>query len=352
MKRLLAGLALGAILLGPAAAQDGTPDSTAHLLQQAHDLYERLDVERAMPLLRRVLSPDWTFPVATAQRVDAYSYLAACLVLLGQGDSAAVYFRAALENDPFTGLDPRRFTPGQLAAFQAARRLTFAVGTRRVNAVGVDPRTERLTFTIVTTHAATVQVAVRSADAAVNRVLYRGESDGLREIPWDGLVAGGRLVPPGRYELLVDGRSRLLGRSDSAHVYFDVRHRHPALEDTLPDLRPRQLRPEHYPSSAATGDLAKGVGLAAGVALLAALADQRLGSGGAGLPAAVAATATVSGVLAFVWRSHHRDVPANSPENTRRRQERHDANEATRRRNAERMAQTVLLITPASGLGP
>jgi hypothetical protein len=221
-----------------------------------------------------------------------------------------------------------------------------------VNAVRVDPRTERLTFTIVTTHAATVQVAVRSADAAVNRVLYHGESDGLREIPWDGLVADGRLAPPGRYEVLVDGRSRLLARSDSAHVYFDVRHQRPALEDTLPDLRPGQLLPEHYPSSAATGDLAKGVGLAAGVALLAALADQRLGSGGAGLPATVAATATVSGVLAFVWRSHHRDVPANSPENTRRRQKRHDANEATRRRNAERIAQTVLLITPASGLGP
>ena len=115
------GLALGAILLGSAAGQDGTRDSTARLLQQAHELYERLDVERALPLLRRVLSSDWPFAVATAQRVDAYTYLAACLVLLGQGDSAAVYFRAALENDPFTGLDPRRFTPGQLAAFQAAR---------------------------------------------------------------------------------------------------------------------------------------------------------------------------------------------------------------------------------------
>ena len=352
MKGLLVGLALGAILFGPAAAQEGAPDSTAQLLEHAHGLYERLDVERALPLLRRVLSPDWAFPVATAQRVDAYSYLAACLVLLGQGDSAAVYFRAALENDPFTGLDPRRFTPGQLAAFQAARRLTFAVAARPVNVVRVDPRTERLTFTIVTTHAATVQVEVRSADAAVHRELYHGESDGLREIPWDGLAAEGRLVPPGRYELVVDGRSRLLGRSDSAHVYFDVRHQLPALEDTLPDLRPRQLLPEHYPPSAATGDLAKGLGLAAGVALLAVLADRRLGSGDAELPAAVAATATVSGVIAFVWRRRHRDVPENGPANTRRRQERHDANEATRRRNAERIAQTVLLITPASGLGP
>jgi hypothetical protein len=352
MRALFAGLALGAILLGPAAAQDRTPDSTAHLLQAAHELYERLEVERALPLLRRVLSPDWAFAVTTAQRVDAYTFLAACLVLLGQGDSAAAFFRAALENDPFTDLDPRRFTPEQLAAFQNARRLTFAVGARPVSAVRVDPRTERLTFTVVTTHAAALQVEVRSADAPVSRVLYHGESEGLREIPWDGLVAEGRLAPPGRYELRVDGRSRLRGRSDSARVYFDVRHQLPALEDTLPDLGPRRLLPEHYPPSAAIVDLAKGLGVAAGVALLAALADRRLGSGGSGLPAAAAAAASVSGVVAFVWRRRHRDVPANIPENIRRRQERHAANEATRSRNEERIAQTILLIAPASGLGP
>jgi len=352
VNRILARLALGAILVGPAAAQEPASDSTAQLLQQAHALYERLDVERALPLLRRVLSPDWAFPVATAQRVDAYSYLAACLVLLGQEDSAAVYFRAALEHDPFTGLDPRRFTPGQLAAFQAARRLTFAVAARPVSAARVDPRTERLSFTIVTTHAATLQIEVRSADTAARRVLYQGESDGLREIPWDGLAADGRLVPPGRYELLIHGRSRLLGRSDSARLYFDIRHERPTLEDTLPDLGPRQLLPEQYPPSAATGDLMKGLGVAAGVALLTVLADHRLGSGGAELPVVVAATATVSGVIAFVWRRQHRDARSNAPENTRRRQARHDANAARQSRNAERIGQTILLITPASGLGP
>ena len=346
------GLALGAILLGPAAAQDTTSDSTAHLLRRAHELYERLDIERAVPLLRRVLSPDWPFAIATAQRVDAYTYLAACLVLLGRGDSAAVLFRAALENDPFMDLDPRRFTPEQVAVFRNARRLTFGLRVRPVNAVRVDPRTQQLTFTVVTTHAAALQVEVRSADARVSRELYHGESDGLREIPWDGLLADGRLAPPGRYELLVDGRSRLLGRPDSARVYFDVRHELPKLEDTLPDLRPRQLLPEHYPPSAATADLAKGLGLATSVALLALLADRQLGSGGAGLPAAVAATASVSGAIAFVWRRHHRDALTHIPENIRRRQARRTANEATRRRNAERIAQTVLLIAPASGLGP
>jgi hypothetical protein len=173
----------------------------------------------------------------------------------------------------------------------------------------------------------------------------------LRDIPWDGLVAGNRLAPPGRYELLVDGRSRLYGRSDSARVYFDLRHEIPTLEDTLRDLRPNELLPEHYPPSVATADLLKGLGVAASVALLATFTDQHLGSGGSGLPAAVAVTATLSGVIAYVWRRNHRDAPANAPENTRRREERRATNEATRRRNAERIAQTVLVIAPASGLG-
>ncbi len=370
MSRLVAALALGAALalcVRLAAAQggvpatgapatgapDSTPDSTAQLLQQAHELYERLDIERAVPLLQRVVSPDWPFSVTRAQRVDAYTYLAASLVLVGAADSAARYFRGALEIDPFTDLDPRRFTPQQLAVFRTARRQTFAVGARPLTALRLDPRTERLTFTVVTTHAAALRVEVRSVDAPAGRILFQGESDGLREFLWDGLVADGRLAPPGRYALLVDGRSRLEGRSDSTRVYFDVRHELPALEDTLPDLRPGQLLPERYAPSAATGDLIKGLGVAAGAALISgALVDARLGSRSAALPATVAATATLSGVIAFVWRRHHPNAPANVVANARRRQERQAVNEAIQRRNAERIAQTLLLIAPASGVGP
>lgn len=356
MSRLVRGLALGALCVRLASAQagapDSTPDSTARLLEQAHQLYERVDIERALPLLQRIVSPDWPFNVTRAERVDAYTYLAASLVLVGAADSAARYFRAALENDPFTDLDPRRFTPGQLAVFGAARRLTFAVGARPVSALRLDPRTERLTFTVVTTHVAALHVELRSVDQPVGRVLFQGESDGLRELSWDGLVTNGRLAPPGRYALLVDGRSRLEGRPDSTRVYFDVRHELPALEDTLRDLRPGQLLPEHYAPSAATGDLIKGLGVGAGAALISgALADGRLGRGSA-LPATVVATASVSGVIAFVWRRHHPDAPGNVATNARRRQERQSANEAIQRRNAERIAQTLLLIAPASGIGP
>src|SRR5213593_2523934 len=72
--------ALGfALSLLPAitAAQAGT----AELLQQARQLYERLEIERALTILRQVVSPGWPLEVTNAQRVEAYKYLGAALVL-------------------------------------------------------------------------------------------------------------------------------------------------------------------------------------------------------------------------------------------------------------------------------
>src|SRR2546430_5844358 len=51
--------------------------------------------------------------------------------------------------------------------------------------------------------------------------------------------------------LAVVGRSRLTGTSDSARVYFDVRHEVEALEDTLPDFDRRRLLPERISAEAA-----------------------------------------------------------------------------------------------------
>ena len=71
--------------------------STAEALHQAQDLYERLEIERAVPLLRQVVSPGWAFEVTQDQRVQAYTYLGASLALLGARDSAVLYFRSAIE---------------------------------------------------------------------------------------------------------------------------------------------------------------------------------------------------------------------------------------------------------------
>jgi len=342
-------LALLASFATSAAAQG----STAEVLTQAHDFYERLDIERALPLLRQVVSPGWPFEVTAEQRVEAFTYLGACLALVGRRDSAVVYFRAALEREPFTDLDPRLFTPAQLELFSRARRLTFAVAARPVPSGRIDPRTERLTLTIVTTHSATLQVEVRPAATLRGVTLSDGDSDGLREFAWSGLLADGRLAPPGRYELLVAARSRLLGRVDSARVYFDLRHEPPPLEDTLPELMAADLLPERLPASAATGDLLKGLGVVAGALVIAhVFANRELGGtvpAGAGV---IAGAATVTGTAAFLRLRRRPDLPENIAENSRRRAQRADSNAAIRRRNTDKLAATVLIISPAAGVGP
>ena len=60
----------------------------------------------------------------------------------------------------------------------------------------------------------------------------------------------------------------------------------------------------------------------------------------------------MTGGIAFLVRRHQSDIPENIAANAHRRAARLAANEAIARRNAEKLAQTVLLITPAAGVGP
>src|SRR2546426_2213793 len=235
MRRLLWGVVL-AVGAAPALAGQG---STGELLGQAHEFYERLEVERALPLLRQIVSPNWPFEVTPEQRVDAYKYLGACLALAGKRDSAVLYFRAAIERDPFTDLDPSRFTPAQLATFGEARRRTRAVAVRPVQPARIDPRTARLSFTVVATHAALVDVKLSAVGARSPVSLFQGTLDGVREIAWDGLLADRRLAPAGRYTLAVVGRSRVTSASGSAPGYFDLRPDGAAPQDAPPALARR-----------------------------------------------------------------------------------------------------------------
>jgi len=346
---------LGILLLlcgaGPTAAR--AQDSTSVILQQARDLYERLELERAVPLLRQILSSGWTSDITTRQRVDANLYLGAALSLLGSQDSARVHFRAALERDPFSDLDPSRFTPAQIQVFQEARRTVFAVAVRPLVPLTLDPKSGRMTFTIVATQETAVLCELRSGGAAFT--LFAGDLQGgmLRDIDWNGLLAGGQLAPAGRYTFVVVGESRVLagGRRDSAVAFFDVQQDAPALEDTLAELSAREMLPERYPRSATTGDVLKGIGVAAGAFFVAGVvSNEKLGHNAA-MPAATAAVGLSVGVASFLSK-RGRDLPANVAANARRRSERDATNAQIRRRNAERIAQTVLRITPAAGVGP
>ena len=137
MRRLVLALTLVVAASPAARAQTETGD----LLHQAEQLYEQLEIERAVALLRQIVSPSWSHEITQEQRVAAYTYLGAALALMGVRDSALLYFRGAIERDPFADLDAQRFTPAQLTLFQQARRLTFAVAARPVAATRVDPRT-------------------------------------------------------------------------------------------------------------------------------------------------------------------------------------------------------------------
>jgi len=349
MRRIvLTGLFVG-VLTTSAFAQD----TTAATLQRARDLYEQLELERALPLLRQVISPGWAYDVSASQRVEANLYLGAALVLLGSPDSATTHFRAALERDPFADLDPARFTPAQVSAFQTARRAVFRIGVRPVAATRLDPRTGRMSFTVVATHAAAVRCEIRAMEPAMAFPLYVGEIDGLREIEWDGVLANGQLAPSGRYAVVLIAQSRLRagGGADSASAYFDVQQEVPAMEDTLPDFQPHELLPERYEKSAGTIDLLKGVGVAAGAFLLSGISSHR-GLGESRTMATVVATAGVTvGVGSFLTR-RGRSRPENIAANDRQRAQRATTNQQIGQRNAERRAQTILLIRPAAGAAP
>ncbi len=260
-------IALVALLLGAPAA-GAAQGTTAEMLDRAVHYHAELDVEREVAILRGIVSPNSPFIVTQEQRGLAYKYLGAALVVRGQADSGILYFRAAIERDPFTDLEPQKFTPKELAAFGEAKRLTFALGVRPVTPDTIDPRTDRLTFTVLSTHAAALRVELRATGASTMLPLYAGDNDGPRDLQWDGLLGDGRLAPPGRYELLVTGSSRLNERRDSTRLYFSLDQDHSPLDDTLPALRSDELLPEQLPPGMARSELLKGFGLAAAALLI------------------------------------------------------------------------------------
>ena len=342
---------LGILLVLPAAV--GAQGNTAELLDRATRYHADLDVERELVLLRQVISANSPFVVTQEQRVLAYKYLGAALVVLGQVDSGIVYLRAALERDPFVDLDPQKFTPAELAAFAHAKRLTFGLGVRPIPFDTIDPRTERIHFTVLSTHTAAVHVEVRIAGAPTGMMLFSGDNDGPRELQWDGLMPEGRLAASGRYELFLLGVSGLTQRVDSARRYFSIQQDYPPLEDTLPALGPRDLLPEQHPRSVARAQLFKGLGVGAAALLIShGLANSELEGGGGKLAAGVAVTASLVGVVSFINGRRHREIPANVAANAQRRAARVTANAAVIQRNRERLAQAHLIMAPAAGVGP
>lgn len=343
------GAALLAAALRPAALRAQAPDSAsspAATLARAVRLYEELQVERAVAVLRPIADP---LSAATpAQRVSAYKYMGASLAILGARDSALAAFRAAVARDPFVDLDPQTFTAAERGVFAEARRQTYRVAVRPVSAAVLDPRVERLPITVVATHTGTLRAEL-SGPAGRTSLLYESDVEGARELAWSGVLDDGRLAPPGRYALLVRGQSALGAGADSARVYLDVRHEIESFEDSLPPLAPADLLPERHPRAAPVRALLSGAALAAAsIAVPAVVGNGRLGGGGLAVGGAVAGL--VGGGLGFIVRHTRPEIPANVVANARRRVERARHNALVAERNAGRRARTRLMVQPAAGV--
>lgn len=335
------------MLLGAIPAAARAQMTTAETLTEAGRLYEALEVERAVVLLRQVISPSMPFEVSKEQRVQAYTYLGASLAILGMRDSAITYFRAALERDPFVDLDPSRFTQRERAAFAEARQRTLAVGARPVVSRFIDPRSDSILFTVVSTQQTQLHVDVRGASTdTAGVVLLDRLSDGVRDLSWNGRLANGTLVPPGRYALFLRA-SAPTGASDSTRLLFVVAHDHPPLEDSIPVPNGSALLPERYPSSAGARDLARGAGLAAIALAIPSLGSRRLAANGRVFARGAAVGALAAGTAAYLVRRAHPINHANVAENRRRRADVDARNAEIARRNAEKLASLRLVVTPA-----
>lgn len=339
--------ALAVLLLAPVALPG--QQSTESELRRAIQYYNSFNIEGARPILENILSPSYLRSVTPTQRVTALKYLGASYAVLDRSGEAINYFIAALDFDPFTSLDPREFSATEQAAFTQAKQRIFKVGIRPISARIID---STFVFRLVTTHRANLTVTlIDTRDPARREVLFQAENDGLREIPWNGLLRNGERADSAIYELEVRGHSMLAAGGGVPTVdrqLFRIEHAFAPLEDTLPAFGSDELLIEEYQQAATWLDLVKGGALAAAAVAIPVLALNN------DVPwkshATIAATVgAASGGIAFQYRRSHRKIPANVAENERRRAQRNEFNAAVRARNAARVAQTILLICPATG---
>lgn len=335
-----------AILLVSGGRRPVTAQTAAENLQRAIQFYQGLEVERARDVFLQVISPSSPFQVTNEQRVTAYKYLGASLATLGQRDSAMVYFQAAIERDPFADLD-QTFTPQERAAFNAAKLRLFKISARPIALATIDPRSQTIKFSVVTTHAANLVVEVHNVDDGTSIPLFAGDNDGFREINWNGTMQRGGLAPTGPYELAIRGQSmRATGGRDSTKILFDITQQFDALEDTLRNIGPADLLPEQYTPAAARSNLILGGVIAAAAILI----PFTIGAGPLDMPpgpaVGVAGLGAVAGVVAYLSLTSRPEIPANVAENARRRAARDQANQAILAANNEKLGRTRLIFTP------
>ena len=347
---------LAALLLAtPALARAQTGGTTRQQIDRAIELYAAFNVEAARPILLNIVSPGYLQPVSASERVDAYKYLGASYALQGKRDSATTFFVAALDFDPFTDLDPRDFSAAEIGPFNEAKLQIFKVGMRPVEPRLVDPSDEATAypFRLITTQRAALTVEVlRQSDNAQVALLYQGESNGLRNLPWRGILDNGQYADSTTYIIRATARPTSgTGAPVVTSQLFRVEQSYEPLEDTLPSfVIGTDLLPEEYPPRAPWNDLIKGGAMALSAIAFSSLAlddDLTQRNAHAFTAAGIGAGAAF---ISFSFRRQNRQIPDAVRENERRRQQRALFNAGVRARNEARLRVRKLIITPVAGV--
>lgn len=348
---LLFVLPLVSLLLAPALG--GAQGTTREQINRAIAMYNNLQVEAARPILLNIISPSYLQQVQPDERVDAYKYLGASYAVLGAPDTAATYFVAALDFDPFTDLDVDLFGPQELDAFNKAKRSIFKAGIAPVVSRLVNPRVDstHYAFRVITTSRGQVNVTVlKQTDSTRNRVeLFNGSNEGLRQVRWNGVLTSGQFADTGIYLVRVTAQRDGGGAEIREQQFFRIEHHHEPLEDLLPEFRPEQKLVDRISTSAPYMDLAKGIFAAAATFGIAQFTLNQDVKGYTTHVAGAGVVGLVAGTWSFLYRRNNRTIADNARENARREAERARYNTAVQARNDARLDARLVIITPIAG---
>lgn len=349
MRRL--PLALLLLALPALAPAQGT---TSENIARAIAMYEAFNVEGARPILQQIISPSYLQPVTAVERVAAYKYLGASYALLDKQDSAITFFVAALDFDPFTDLDPDKFSPAELGAFNTARSRIFKVGIEPIQNKVINPKLDSsaYVFRLITTSPASVMtvVLVNQSDTNKKEVLLPPQANnGPRQIRWLGVLQSGLFADSAIYMLRVQATAPGSSQPLQDQQFFRLEHSYEPLEDTLPPLTGAALLQEQIPPRAPWMDLVKGVvtgGAAYGLASLA-MSDDVVGWQTHAIGAA--ALSIGAGTWSFLYRRANRNIGDNVRENARRQAQRAAFNAAVTARNRARLDNRRIILTAVTG---
>ena len=301
-----------------------------------------------------MVSPTSPFPVTEPQRVTAYKYMGAAYATLGNLDSAKIFFQAAILRDPFTDLDPNKFTDKERGAFGEAKRTVFKLNALITRDSIMAGSGHSFLIRTVTSHAGHLTVAVQRTDAAGRPiVLFSSDGvDGPRDVAWNGAVAG-RAVDEGSYDLIISGESQdniSAGKKDSTRIAFEIRWLHEPLETALRPLTADEKLQERAPASAPWVDLGKGMAVA-GVAFIlpTALGNASKTDATIGTAAVAAGLGAAVGLWSFIQRTNNRAIPENVAENNRRLAAWQAVNDERAGRNQARLDSKTIVLVPSAG---